>query len=134
VRKKTEPVELRRGDVVWIDCDPSVGAEPSKTRTCVMVSNDVANHYGQTVTVVPTQRFTRERAARAYMVDLRAPRSSLEQDRVANASMIMTYDRTRVVASAGRLAKDALHALDLALAVHLGIEIKPGRTDPSVRG
>ena len=134
MKKKTEPVELRRGDVVWIDCDPSVGAEPKKTRTCVVVSNDVANHYGQAVTVVPTQRFTRERAARAYMVDLRTPRSSLERDRVANASMIMTYDRARVVASAGRLAKDALHALDWALAVHLGIELKPANTDPLVRG
>ena len=50
-----EPVEYRRGDILWIQCDPSVGVEPRKTRTCVVVSNDLANRYGQTVTVIPTQ-------------------------------------------------------------------------------
>src|SRR5438132_8474143 len=100
---KREPVEVRRGDIVWIQCDPSVGVEPRKTRTCVVVSNDVANRFGQAVTVVPTQRHTAERAARAYMVDLRRPRSSLDEARVANASMVMTYDKARVVARAGKL-------------------------------
>lgn len=122
-KKTREPLELRRGDVVWIDCDPSVGAEPNQTRTCVVVSNDVANRYGQAVTVVPTQSFTSERAARAYVVDLRAPRSNLHPERVANASMIMTYDRRRVVAHAGRVTQDAMRAVDLALALHLGIEL-----------
>ena len=41
--------------------------------------------------------------------------------RVANASMITTYDRTRVVRRAGRVSAEALRALDRALAVHLGL-------------
>ena len=65
-----EALEFRRGDILWIQCDPSVGVEPRKTRTCIVVSNDVANRYGQAVTVVPTQTHTPGRAARAYMVDL----------------------------------------------------------------
>src|SRR5438552_16502051 len=101
---KREPVEVRRGDIVWIQCDPSVGVEPRKTRTCIVVSNDVANRYGQAVTVVPTQAYSSDRAARAYIVDLRPPRSTLKDARVANASMIMTYDRARVVRRAGRIA------------------------------
>ena len=99
--KRREPIEFRRGDVLWIQCDPSVGVEPRKTRTCVVVSNDLANRYGQAVTVVPTQAYTAERAARAYMVDLRKPRSTLTEARVANTSMIMTYDRRRVARRAG---------------------------------
>lgn len=114
-------VEPRRGDVLWIQCDPSIGAEPRKTRTCVVVSNDVANRFGATVTVVPTQRYTAARAARAYMVDLRSPRSTLKEARVANASMVMTYDRARVVKRAGHVAPDTLRALDAALALHLGL-------------
>jgi len=46
-------VAIRRGDIVWVNCDPSIGVEPKKTRTCVVVSNDLANQYGQAVTVVP---------------------------------------------------------------------------------
>jgi mRNA interferase MazF len=117
-----EPLRVRRGDVLWICCDPSVGVEPRKTRICVVVSNDIANEFGAAITVVPTQRHTAERAARAYMVDLRRPRSSLEEARVANASMVMTYDRRRVVSRAGRLQAEALQALDRALALHLGLD------------
>jgi mRNA interferase MazF len=113
--------QIRRGDILWICCDPSVGSEPKKTRTCVVVSNDIANRYGRAITVVPTQDFTAERAARAYMVDLRRPRSTLDAPRVANASMVMTYDRARVVSKAGRVAPDTLLRLDEALTMHLGL-------------
>jgi mRNA interferase MazF len=114
-------LEIRRGDILWISCDPSVGAEPKKTRTCVVVSNDIANRYGQAITVVPTQRYTAERAQRSYMADLRQPRSTLDVDRVANASMVMTYDRARVVERAGRVAPEALARIEIALAMHLAL-------------
>ena len=117
-----EAVDVRRGDVLWICCDPSVGAEPRKTRTCVVVSNDIANRFGQAVTVVPTQSYTAERAERGYVADLRRPRSTLADDRVANASMVMTYDRARVVSRAGRVAAETLRQIDRALSVHLGLE------------
>jgi len=126
--KTPEPQKFQRGDILWVRCDPSLGVEPRKTRTCVVVSNDIANRYGEAVTVVPTQRYTPERVARAYMVDLRPPRSTLEQARVANASMVMTYDRARVVRRAGRLTAEARRDLDAALAMHLALDVAPGPT------
>jgi len=120
-KTREDAADIRRGDVLWIQCDPSIGVEPRKIRTCVVVSNDIANRYGQALTVVPTQAYNRERVGRAYMVDLRKPRSTLEDARVANASMIMTYDRGRVVKRAGRLNAEAQRVLDEALKVHLGL-------------
>lgn len=39
--KKREPVEFRRGDVLWIQCDPSVGvAPPRSTLAEARVAND----------------------------------------------------------------------------------------------
>lgn len=119
--KKGEPVEFRRGDVLWIQCEPSVGVEPRKLRTCVVVSNDLANRYGQALTVVPTQAYTSECAERDYIVDLRTPRSTLNKPRVANASMVMTYDRCRVVKRAGRITPETQQAIDRALGIHLGL-------------
>src|SRR5450755_1632615 len=99
---RSSPSEVvRRGDIVWVNCDPSVGVEPRKARTCVVVSNDIANRFGQAITIVPTQAYTKQRAARDYMVDLRRPRSSVREARVANCSMIMTYDRSRIVGVEG---------------------------------
>lgn len=116
-----------RGDILWICCDPSIRAEPRKTRTCVVVSNDVAIRFGQAITVVPTQAYSAERAGRAYMTDLRHPRSTLTEDRVANASMVMTYDRARVTRRAGRVAPEALADIDRALAVHLALVLAEAR-------
>ena len=121
----SDAFEIRRGDLVWISCDPSVGVEPRKTRTCVVVSNDLANTYGQAITVVPTQGFTAQRARRGYMVDLRSPRSTLKEERVANASMIMTYDRSRITSKAGRIAQDTQGAIDQALGLHLALTLQP---------
>jgi mRNA interferase MazF len=119
--KTREPVPFRRGDILWIQSDPSRGVEPRKTRTCVVVSNDVANRYGQAVTVIPTQAYSAERAGRIYMVDLRVPRSTLAVARIANASMVMTYDRGRVVSRAGRISAETQRAVDRALGIHLGL-------------
>jgi mRNA-degrading endonuclease toxin of MazEF toxin-antitoxin module len=69
--KTREPVEFRRGDILWTQCDPSVGVLPRKTRTCVVASNDVAHRYEPAVTVVPTQASTADRAA----CERRVPRS-----------------------------------------------------------
>jgi mRNA interferase MazF len=117
-----EPPEFRRGDILWIDCDPSVGAEPRKTRTCVVVSNDLANRFAGTVTVVPTLAYTAERATRPFIVDLRRPRSTMEPGRVANASFVATYDRARVRSRAGRVSVDSMKAIDRAIAVHLALD------------
>lgn len=128
-RRRRSPVQraatieppILRGDILWICCDPSVGAEPRKTRTCVVVSNDIANRFGQAITVIPTQAYSAERAKRAYMTDLRHPHSTLTEARVANASMVMTYDRTRVARRAGKVTPQALEDIDRALAMHLGL-------------
>ena len=113
--------EFRRGDIVWLDCEPSIGVEPKKTRTCVVVSNDGANTHGAANTVVPTLKYQKDRADRIYMVDLRKPRSTLVENRVANASFVMTYDRHRVVKLAGRVHADALKQLNQALKIHLDL-------------
>jgi mRNA interferase MazF len=121
MKARDPPAEVRRGDILWIDCDPSVGAEPRKVRSCVVVSNDLANRHGATITVVPTLSYRADRARRPFMVDLRRPRSTMDTSRVANASLVTTYDRARVASRAGRAGPDAMKAIDRALAIHLGL-------------
>ena len=44
---------LKRGDVVWVNLDPTVGGEIQKRRPCVVVSLSVLNERRLTVVVVP---------------------------------------------------------------------------------
>ena len=122
--KKTKPeapLEFRRGDILWINCDPSIGVEPKKRRTCVVVSNDEANRFWAAVTVIPTVAWSGERAKRAFLVDLGGDRSTLKERRLANGSMITTYDRNRVVGRAGRVSAEAIGMIDAALKLHLAL-------------
>jgi len=52
---------------------------------------------------------------------LRRPRSSIRAARVANCSMVMTYDRSRIVRVEGAASAAAIADVDRALRVHLGL-------------
>lgn len=43
----------RRGEVYWVNLDPTVGSEIAKTRPAVIISNDVGNQYADRVIVAP---------------------------------------------------------------------------------
>jgi mRNA interferase MazF len=43
----------KRGDVYWVNLDPTMGAEINKTRPCVIISPDSANRAGSLILVAP---------------------------------------------------------------------------------
>ncbi len=43
----------KRGEIWWINFDPSVGQEVKKKRPAVIISNDVSNKYLKRYQVVP---------------------------------------------------------------------------------
>ena len=44
---------MKRGDIYWTNLDPTIGAEISKTRPALIVSNEINNKFANTVTVLP---------------------------------------------------------------------------------
>ena len=44
---------MNRGEVWWVNFDPSIGGEIQKRRPAIIVSNDVANRHLNRVQVVP---------------------------------------------------------------------------------
>ncbi len=44
---------LYRGDVYWVNLDPTVGSETKKKRPCLIVSNDIINEMSDVIIVAP---------------------------------------------------------------------------------
>ncbi len=115
---------MRRGDVYWVDLDPSRGSEADKTRPAVLVSNDAANRAAErlgrgVVTVVPLTRNVRR--VFPYQILVPAAASGLPTDSKAQAEQVRTVATTRLHNRAGRLSPELLADLDRALRLHLGL-------------
>ncbi|CAM3824753.1 mRNA interferase [Deinococcus saxicola] len=110
---------LIRGDLLLADLEPAVGSEVSKTRPCVVVSNNRANLTSPTVTVVPITSNT----AWVYPFQVFLPRevSGLDLDSKAQAEQVRTLDRSCMGRKLGQLSPELLRELDAALKLHLGL-------------
>lgn len=115
---------MRRGDVVWVDLDPTRGSEASKRRPAAVVSNDGANRTAQAigrgvVTVVPISSQT----TRVYPFQVLLPARScgLSHASKAQAEQIRSVAVERVGEVAGRLPNDLLGELDRAIRLHFAL-------------
>jgi mRNA interferase MazF len=115
---------MRRGEIVTVTLDPGRGAEASKTRPAVIVSNDAANatatRLGRgVITVVPVTSNT----ARIYpfQVLLPAGQTGLRHDSKAQAEQVRSIAVERVGERVGQLPAALIGELDQALRLHLSL-------------
>lgn len=106
---------MRRGEVWWVEFDPSVGTEIRKTRPAVIVSNDAANRNLARVVVVPITSNT----GRLYPGE--AVMSVDGQSSKAMADQIMAADKARLKSQLGTVSKADMQAVEDAIRVHLGL-------------
>ncbi|WP_020663930.1 type II toxin-antitoxin system PemK/MazF family toxin [Amycolatopsis benzoatilytica] len=115
---------MRRGEIRFVQLDPVRGAEASKTRPAVIVSNDTANSTAQrlgrgVVTVVPvTSNVDR---IYPFHVFLPAAETGLQRDSKAQAEQVRSVAVERVGRRCGKLDLEYLRQLDKALRLHLGL-------------
>jgi mRNA interferase MazF len=111
---------IKRGEVYWINLDPTVGAEIKKTRPALIVSNDVNNQHAQTVTVLPITSKT----DKVYPFEVQVPAGTIGNREACKikANQIRTVDKSRLGASMGILPGDLLSRVESAMLLHLAIE------------
>ena len=115
---------MRRGEVYLVGLDPSVGAESSKTRPAVLVSNDAANRTAErnrrgVVTVVPVTSGTTR--VYPFQVLIPAGEGGLDVESKAQAEQIRSVDAARLRGRLGVLDAATMRQLDEAVRLHLAL-------------
>lgn len=108
----------RRGEIRWVRLDPTLGAEARKTRSCLVVQNDIMNQYGQLTVIIPFRPGTRQAP---YTVNVKAtPINGLDQDRFLDIAQIRAVDGQRILGQVGVLETEYWQLIQTALNVVLG--------------
>ena len=106
---------MNRGEVWWVNFDPSLGGEIKKQRPAVIVSNNAANRHLNRVQVVPlTSNTERLYPGEAY-VTVDGRRSKAMADQIATAS------KTRLGRKLGTLSDSDMRDVELAIKQQLGL-------------
>ncbi len=104
---------MKRGEVWWVDFDPSIGGEIQKERPAVIVSNDIANLLLNRVQVVPlTSNVDKLHRGQAYVM-------LNGQKHKAIADQINTVSKLRISNRIGRLSKSDMKEVENAVKYQL---------------
>lgn len=104
---------VKRGEIWWVDFNPSIGGEIQKTRPAVIVSNDFANEASNRVQVVPlTSKIDKCYPCEAYIL-------VNDKQSKAMADQIMTVSKQRLKSKIGVILDSEMTLLERALKVQL---------------
>lgn len=109
-----------RGEIHWVDLDPTVGSEIAKTRPVVIISNDLGNRYSPRVIVAP---ITSRRLEKVYPFEVLIPagESGLPQASKALLNQIRTIDTSRLRGRIGMLSAARMQEIDRAIRLSLAL-------------
>ncbi|HVH76844.1 MAG TPA: type II toxin-antitoxin system PemK/MazF family toxin [Stellaceae bacterium] len=101
-----QSIAIRRGDVWWVEFDPTRGSEIRKTRPAIVVTANALNRARRTVVVVPLSSGPEPHPPIVVAVPSAGPRS------VAVCDQVRAVDKRRLSRNEGRLAAADLRAVE----------------------
>ena len=106
---------ISRGDLYWVNLDPTVGSESQKTRPAVVISNNIQNKASSRVVVIPITSNSEKIYPFESEIVVKDKKSK------AMADQIRTIDKMRLSAYIGQCTKKEMNQLERAIKLVIAI-------------
>lgn len=106
---------MKRGEVWWINIDPSIGGEIRKKRPAVIVSNNAANQFLNRIQVVPLTSSVGKLYPSETYVTLRGKKAK------AMADQLTTVSKKRLINKAETVSKNEMEEIERIIIIQLAL-------------
>lgn len=112
-------MDVKRGDIVYVEIPYATGHEMMKDRPAVVVSNNAQNYAGEVVSVIYLTGS--QKADRPYHVEVKGAMSVRHGPSTALCENIYTVDKSRLGKIMGRCSEDEMDAIDNGILLTLDL-------------
>lgn len=112
--------QIKKGDIVILNFNHSIGSEQGEIRPAVVLQNNISNKYSPTTIVAPlTSQFFKKNYPTNVFVSKEV--SGLKKDSSILLNQIKTIDKSRIQKKICSLNYQTMMKIDLAIKVSLGL-------------
>jgi mRNA interferase MazF len=112
-------INIERGDIWQVDLgENKVGSEQGGVRPCVIIQNNVGNHYSST-TIVAVITSAMKRVMPTHFVI--GKHDGLSKTSICLCEQVFVVDKSRLTRYIGKLSDEKIALLDKCLSVSLGL-------------
>ena len=112
---------IKRGDVFYVDLNPTRGSEQAGRRPVIVIQNNTGNEMAPTVIIAPltTKKFLREYPTNVHV---KKGTADLKEDSIILLSQIRTIDKNRLRRKIGVISGELLNKVNEAIEISLGLK------------
>lgn len=107
-------IDIKRGDIYWVDWSPGRGSEQSGLRPAVIIQNDIGNKYSPN-TIVASITTAVPKIFYPFLVPCTAKESGLPYPSTIDLASIMTISKNRIRDKCGQLSQSKMIEVEKAI-------------------
>jgi len=106
----------KRGEVFWVNLDPTVGSEINKIRPALVISNDSGNEHSQRIIVAPITSSVKKVYPFEVKIEIAAKEGkvlldqlrSIDKQRLSKKLSVLDYETMKLVNKALKVTLDLI--------------------------